>query len=106
MRYEKSQDPVNTLRGLARAVALLEEVSPGIRLVGGLTDSLKPAGAKPAIELPLAWLQMKLGRKIDTAEVVDILTRLQFGVTQNGNSLSVTVPSWRATKDVSVKDDL
>lgn len=106
MRYEKSQDPVNTLRGLARALALLEEVSPGIRLVGGLTDSYQPPAEKPAIELPLAWLQMKLGREIETAEVVDILTRLQFGVRQNADSLTVTVPSWRATKDVSMKDDL
>ena len=35
MRFEKSQDPTNTVRGLARAVELLREVSPGIRLVGG-----------------------------------------------------------------------
>ncbi len=106
MRYEKSQDPVNTLRGLARAMQLLEEVSPGIKLVGGLTDSYQPAAEKPAIELPLAWLQMKLGREIETAEVIDILTRLQFGLTQNGETLSVTIPSWRATKDVSMKEDL
>ena len=38
MRFEKAQDPANTVRGLARAVALLREVSPGIRLVGGLAD--------------------------------------------------------------------
>ena len=38
MRFEKSQDPVNTVRGLARALELLEQVSPGIRLVGGVAD--------------------------------------------------------------------
>ena len=38
MRFEKSQDPLNTVRGLARALELLEEVSPGIRLVGGVAD--------------------------------------------------------------------
>jgi phenylalanyl-tRNA synthetase beta chain len=106
MRFEKAQDPVNTLRGLARALTLLEEVSPGIRLVGGLVDAHREAAALPSIELPLDWLQMKLGRAIDTSEVVDILTRLQFGVTQNGQALTVVVPSWRATKDVSMKDDL
>ena len=106
MRFEKSQDPVNTLRGLARAVALLEEVSPGIRLVGGLTDARMESVALPPIQLPLDWLQMKLGREIETAEVVDILTRLQFGVIQNVDSLTVKVPSWRATKDVSMKEDL
>ena len=38
MRFEKAQDPVNTVRGLARAVELLREISPGIRLVGGVAD--------------------------------------------------------------------
>ena len=38
MRFEKSQDPLNTVRGLARAVKLLQQVSPGIRLVGGVAD--------------------------------------------------------------------
>ena len=30
MRFEKAQDPVNTIRGLERAFTLLQEVSPGI----------------------------------------------------------------------------
>ena len=38
MRFEKAQDPANTVRGLARAIELLREVSPGIRLVGGVAD--------------------------------------------------------------------
>ncbi len=38
MRFEKSQDPVNTVRGLARAIELLEQVSPGIRLASGVAD--------------------------------------------------------------------
>ena len=42
MRFEKAQDPVNTVRGLARALELLEQVSPGIRLVGGLADAYRP----------------------------------------------------------------
>src|SRR5208283_1820604 len=39
MRFEKAQDPANTVRGLARALELLEQVSPGIRVVGGWADS-------------------------------------------------------------------
>jgi len=42
MRFEKAQDPVNTIRGLERAFTLLQEVSPDIRLVGGLGDSYRP----------------------------------------------------------------
>jgi phenylalanyl-tRNA synthetase beta chain len=107
MRFEKSQDPVNTVRGLARAVELLEQVSPGIRLVGGLADQKRETTTPAPIALPMDWLIRKLGRVVKTAEVKEILERLQFGVSVERNGvLLVTVPSWRATRDISIKDDL
>lgn len=107
MRFEKAQDPENTVRALARAVELLEQVSPGIKLAGGLVDQyFRPATPAP-IELPMEWLIRKLGRSIETAEVVRILRSLEFGVEEpKSGLLSVTVPSWRATKDITIKDDL
>jgi phenylalanyl-tRNA synthetase beta chain len=107
MRFEKAQDPVNTVRGLARAVELLEELSPGIRIVGGLADDKREIIPPKPIDLPLAWLDRKLGRAVDQAEVRDILERLEFGVEEKAAGVfTVAVPSWRATKDVSIKDDL
>lgn len=107
IRFEKAQDPANTVRGLARAVELLAKVSPGIRLVGGLADQKKDIAPPPPIALPLDWLAMKLGRQVSPEAVCDILERLAFGVHEAGPKVfSVTVPSWRATKDVSLKEDL
>ena len=51
MRFEKAQDPANTVRGLARAIELLRELSPGIRMVGGVADrqrEMPPPRADPA----------------------------------------------------------
>ncbi|MFN0167280.1 MAG: phenylalanine--tRNA ligase subunit beta [Bryobacteraceae bacterium] len=106
MRFEKAQDPENTTRALARAMELLIEVSPGIRVVGGVSDSRRAPSVPAPIVLPLDWLERKLGRSLAREEVVRILTSLDFGVTVNGNALEVRVPSWRATKDISIKDDL
>ncbi len=107
MRFEKAQDPVNTVRGIARAIELLNEISPGIRTVGGVADQMRPLAAPPVIDLPLDWLARKLGRAMDSAEVRRILERLEFGVTEPRPGVyAVTVPSWRATKDISIKDDL
>jgi phenylalanyl-tRNA synthetase beta chain len=107
MRFEKSQDPVNTTRGLARALELLEQVSPGIRLVGGLADRKADLKTPPAIDLTVDWLTRKLGRSLNADEVRAILQSLDFGVAEkDAGHFSVTVPSWRATKDVSLKDDL
>ena len=112
IRFEKAQDPANTLRGLARAVELLREISPGIRIVGGLAEQKKEAPAPPPVVLRHEWLERKLGRRISSSKVRRILESLEFGVVDlnvdepKTGSYSVSVPSWRATKDVSIPDDL
>jgi len=107
MRFEKAQDPVNTIRGLERAFALLQEVSPGIRLVGGLADNYRPLPVPPPVVLPLDWLDRKLGRAISGEQVRAILESLEFRVEEIAPRVfSVFVPSWRVTKDVSIKEDL
>lgn len=107
MRFEKSQDPVNTIRGLARAIELLREVSPGIRLVGGLVDEKAPLKTAPPIDVPIDWLSRKLGRTVTEPEVSKLLEALEFQVAHDvPGILSVSVPSWRATKDISIKDDI
>ncbi|HWF11838.1 MAG TPA: phenylalanine--tRNA ligase subunit beta [Bryobacteraceae bacterium] len=107
MRFEKAQDPHNTVRALARAMDLLPLLSPGARLVGGLADSGAPLRQPAPISLDLAWLARKLGRTLDAAEVIRILESLAFKVTEAApGKLTVTIPSWRATKDVAMPDDL
>jgi len=107
MRFEKSQDPANTVRALARAVELLPQLSPGIRLVGGVADQRKAIPSPEPIRLPMDWLQRKLGREVAMRQVRQILESLEFGVSELGpDVLEVRVPSWRATRDISIKDDL
>lgn len=103
MRFEKAQDPVNTLRALARALELLPILSPGIRLVGGLADNCAELKTPPTISLDLDWLARKLGRVLDPAEVRRILEALQFKVSDD---FEVSVPTWRATKDIAMAEDL
>jgi len=101
MRFEKAQDPHNTVRGLARAIELLREICPTARLVGGVAYQMRDIVPPPPIELPLDWLNRKLGRAVAAEEVRRILESLSFGVTQpRPGVFSVSVPSWRATKDV------
>lgn len=107
IRFEKAQDPTNTVRGLARAVELFGLVSPGVRLVGGVADAKKEIPAAPRITLDVDWLARKLGRPVEAPGVCEILEALQFGVQKlSPKTIAVTVPSWRATRDVSIKDDM
>lgn len=107
MRFEKAQDPVNTVRALERAWELLQEVSPGIRMIGSLADAYLRPPEPEAIKLPLPWLERKLGRAIASDEVRKILESLMFQVDAiDEQTFAVFVPSWRATKDISIKEDL
>ncbi|MBZ5604226.1 MAG: phenylalanine--tRNA ligase subunit beta [Acidobacteriia bacterium] len=107
MRFEKSQDPANTIRGLKRALQLLQEVSPGIRVAGGVVDAYRPQPAPAPIALNLDWLDRKIGKAVPAVEVRKILESLEFRVEETGpREFRVHVPSWRATKDVTIKDDL
>lgn len=107
MRFEKSLDPENTVRALARAVELFQQVSPGVRVVGGVVDNHGPKAETKQIEMPMPFLTRKLGKDVSQAETTRLLTALGFTVTESAPAvLSVQVPTWRATKDVSMKDDL
>jgi phenylalanyl-tRNA synthetase beta chain len=107
MRFEKAQDPANTVRGIARAIEILGCVSPGIRTVGGVADQRRPPAPTAPIELPLEWLARKLGRAISAEETRGILESLEFAVAEpRPGVFAVSVPSWRATKDIAIKDDL
>jgi phenylalanyl-tRNA synthetase beta chain len=107
MRFEKSLDPENTFRGIARAVQILREISPGIEPVGGVADSYVPLPKIADIVLPPGFLDKKLGQRLPQSQVIGILEALGFGVSESEDlSLTVRVPSWRATKDISVKADL
>jgi len=107
MRFEKSLDPENTIRGLARAVELLQQLAPAIVLRGGLTDNRGPLPRTEPIALPIDFVSRKLGKDVSQQEVTRILEALGFQSRETTPGLlTVTVPSWRATKDISLKDDL
>jgi phenylalanyl-tRNA synthetase beta chain len=111
MRFEKGQDPENTVRALARAVELLKQISPGSQAAQPI-DVYARKSTPPKIELDIDWAERKLGRKLSTEEVIHIFKSLVFGVEQKGveqkdaRKLLLTVPSWRATKDISIPEDL
>lgn len=106
-RFEKSQDPVNTIRGLQLAVQLIQKLCPGSKVVGGLADAGAAFPPAAPIDLPLDWLNRKLGAPIPAERVRKILEALEFGVEESApGHFKVSVPSWRATKDISLKEDL
>ncbi len=107
VRFEKSLDPENTLRGIARAVELISRLCPAMQVVGGATDVCAEIAPLAPVELPVTFVQRKLGKDVPEQQIIAILRALGFGVANAAPGLlAVTIPTWRATKDISTKQDL
>ncbi len=105
-RFEKAQDPAQAETGILRFVSLLQDLCPGARAAGPMVDPSGWQFAPRTITLRRARLDLKLGIHVDDARVTSIFESLQFGVARDGADFVVDVPSFRATKDIAIEDDL
>ncbi len=105
-RFEKHLDPTLPLQAAGHFVRLLREIEPGASLPAPLTNV--GTGKDPAHVLDLRPQRVRdlLGDDVPDAEIADILRRLGFGVEAVKDRLRVQVPSARATKDVTIEQDL
>lgn len=105
-RFEKSLDPELPLAGIARFVKLLSRVCPEAKVVSRLYDAHGPAPEPVYVELDLERLNTLLGVEVLGEQAIGILKRLSFEVEDLGEKLRVKVPGFRATRDVSIPEDL
>jgi len=107
MRFEKALDPYLTETAIIRATELILKVCPGAKVATELVDVF-PGKKKEldTIRLDLNWLNTVIGEEFKSERVIEILQSLGFGVKQEKDELIVTVPTWRATKDISIREDL
>jgi len=105
-RFEKSLDPSNTALAIQRFIKLARPMFPEMKLASRLSDDY-PTPLKPAkMRLDPQHVARTVGRTVPQGEIADILSPLGFEVTGDGNMLSVTVPTFRATNDVTIEEDV
>ncbi|MCP4250525.1 MAG: phenylalanine--tRNA ligase subunit beta [bacterium] len=105
-RFEKSLDPVNTVRSIQRFVYLARDVWPQMTFATRLSDGY-PEPAQPiGVDLDPAFAAKFMGHPIDREQIRSILTPLEFTVEEAGDKLRIGVPGFRATKDVSIEADI
>lgn len=106
MRYEKSLDPETTIVSIERYLKLLKDIDPKVEVSSALTDVYNYHYPQREIVITSEFISRRGGVKLEEERVIDILQRLQFKVEKKGEELHISVPSWRATKDVSIKEDI
>ena len=106
MRYEKMLDPQLCQIATERLLDLLFECDEGARVVSSFTDRYVNRYPTIVLDFDKRYVDRYTGIDIPTETIVKTLTGLGFEVRVDGDSFSVTVPSWRATKDVTIKADI
>ncbi len=106
MRYEKCLDPQMTVPAIARFVKLLKDIDSGVEVVSSLTDEEAFRYDDVALCFDKAFVDRYTGIEISNDTIVKTLESLGFGVKLENDEFTVSVPSWRATKDVTIKADI
>ncbi len=106
MRYEKSLDPELTVPAIARFIKLLTTYDAGVEVTSCLTDEYAYRYPEIKLDFDKEYVNRYTGIEISNETIVNTLKALGFGVENDGDSFSVTVPSWRGTKDVTLKADI
>jgi phenylalanyl-tRNA synthetase beta chain len=106
-RFEKSLDPVLAETALKRTCELILKLCPQAVIAGPFTDIKKFKTISSKVKLSIKKVSSKIGVKISMAECEKILKSLEFEVIKKSSDiLEVTIPSFRATKDIDIEDDL
>ncbi|WP_417329022.1 phenylalanine--tRNA ligase subunit beta [Halomonas cupida] len=103
-RFERGVDPQMTRRAIERATQLLIDICGGE--AGPLNEQVNDAHLPRGREVTLREerLAAALSKRLDNAEVAEILERLGMVVEMVDKGWTVKVPSWRF--DISIEEDL
>lgn len=94
-RFEKGVDEYGVETGMARALNLVQKM--GVAKIGAPHFDIsagEPRECRVA-EVSVKKVNSVLGIEVPQKEIVDILKALQFGVSENGDILTLTIPRFR-----------
>ena len=104
-RYEKAIDPERCDQAFDLSMQLLEQLYPEMK-VTGLVDEYPQHLKQAEIDVPLSWLERRLGKRLPPEEIRHKMELLGYGISFSGDNMHVVVPTWRSTGDVSIQADI
>ncbi len=106
VRYEKSLDPNIAELAIQRAVELIKEAIPSAKVASSVIDINNYKFEIKPILIDFDFINKRIGVDLGADLIIRILTNLGFQIKATKKGLKVSVPSWRATKDINIKEDL
>lgn len=106
LRYEKSLDPELCEIATARYLEILKESDKNIEVVSKYTDCYSKKYPLIKINISKEFIERRIGIEIEKSEMERIFKGLEFGYVEKNGEYELSIPSFRATKDISLKEDI
>ena len=104
-RFEKSLDPLQNVKAIERFVKVFEDAHLKI-VPGGAILSVGKNPKEIKIDVELAFIEKVLGLQVDPKIITKDLEKIGFVVKYKDGNYEILVPSYRATKDITIKEDI
>lgn len=106
MRYEKILDPELTSLAIKRFAKLLFDIDENAEASSLITDEYVKHYDAVELSFDKSYVDRYTGIDIPNEKILTTLSSLGFETTLADETFFVKVPSWRATKDVTIKADI
>lgn len=94
-RFERGVNHKYTAYAIDRAAQLLQQICPSCKVSVGVIDVYPEPVEQRTVTFTAEQINDYLGTSIEKGRMVDILTKLEFGITESGDTIEALVPTWR-----------
>ena len=94
-RFERGVNHKYTAYAIDRAAQLLQQICPSCKVSVGVIDVYPEPVEQRTVTFTAEQINDYLGTSIEKDRMVDILTKLEFGITESGDAIEALVPTWR-----------
>ena len=101
-RFEKSLSAFTCAVGARRFLQLLAALQPQAKTVGVIVDTFPERPKAVAVPLRHDYIRGRLGAEVPDAQIDQMMTGLGFRIA----NAELQVPYYRATRDISIEDDI
>ena len=94
-RFERGVNHKYTAYAIDRAAQLLQQICPSCKVSVGVIDVYPEPVEQRTVTFTAEQINDYLGTSIEKDRMIDILTKLEFGITESGDTIEALVPTWR-----------
>lgn len=93
-RFSRNVHPSRAILGNKRGIKLMQQTGGG-KIAKGVVDKYPTKPEPVTVDLPIGEVKRLLGIDVSIQEAADVLSRLQFDVTIDGDIVRATTPDYR-----------